>query len=43
MLTGRLMRLDPAGGHLRAALRRFFARSGEPVVRQEVIAGLTQG
>src|SRR6266576_3624072 len=34
MLTGRLLRAEPAEHDLRAALRCFVARSGEPVVRQ---------
>jgi RHH-type proline utilization regulon transcriptional repressor/proline dehydrogenase/delta 1-pyrroline-5-carboxylate dehydrogenase len=39
MLTGRLLRAE--GAHdLRAALRRFAARSGEPVVRQAVTAAI---
>jgi RHH-type proline utilization regulon transcriptional repressor/proline dehydrogenase/delta 1-pyrroline-5-carboxylate dehydrogenase len=38
MLTGRLLRAEPAEHDLRAALRRFVARSGEPVVRQAVTA-----
>jgi RHH-type proline utilization regulon transcriptional repressor/proline dehydrogenase/delta 1-pyrroline-5-carboxylate dehydrogenase len=40
MLTGRLMRADPAPHDLRAALHRFAARSGEPVVRQAVTAAM---
>jgi RHH-type proline utilization regulon transcriptional repressor/proline dehydrogenase/delta 1-pyrroline-5-carboxylate dehydrogenase len=40
MLTGRLLRPDPAGRDLRAVLRRFLARSGEPVVRQAVTAAM---
>ena len=40
MLTGRLLRSDPAGHDLGAALRRFVARSGEPVVRQAVTAAM---
>jgi RHH-type transcriptional regulator, proline utilization regulon repressor / proline dehydrogenase / delta 1-pyrroline-5-carboxylate dehydrogenase len=40
MLTGRLLRAEPAGHDLRAALRRFVARSGEPVLRQAVTAAM---
>jgi RHH-type transcriptional regulator, proline utilization regulon repressor / proline dehydrogenase / delta 1-pyrroline-5-carboxylate dehydrogenase len=40
MLTGRLLRAEPAEHDLRAALRRFVARSGEPVVRQAVTAAM---
>jgi RHH-type proline utilization regulon transcriptional repressor/proline dehydrogenase/delta 1-pyrroline-5-carboxylate dehydrogenase len=40
MLTGRLLRADPTERDLRAALRRFAARSGEPVVRQAVTAAM---
>ena len=40
MLTGRLLRNEPATHDLRAALRRFAARSGEPVVRQAVTAAM---
>jgi RHH-type transcriptional regulator, proline utilization regulon repressor / proline dehydrogenase / delta 1-pyrroline-5-carboxylate dehydrogenase len=40
MLTGRLLRDEPAEHDLRAALRRFVARSGEPVVRQAVTAAM---
>jgi RHH-type proline utilization regulon transcriptional repressor/proline dehydrogenase/delta 1-pyrroline-5-carboxylate dehydrogenase len=40
MLTGRLLRAAPAAHDLSAALRRFVARSGEPVVRQAVIAAM---
>ncbi len=49
MLTGRLLRVEPASqglgaapaAHdLRAALRRFASRSGEPVVRQAVTAAM---
>ena len=40
MLTGRLVRADPRAHDLRAALRRFAARSGEPVVRQAVTAAM---
>ncbi len=39
MLTGRLLRAAPAHD-LRAALRRFVTRSGEPVVRQAVTAAM---
>ncbi len=39
MLTGRLLRTEPAHD-LRAALRRFAMRSGEPVVRQAVTAAM---
>jgi RHH-type transcriptional regulator, proline utilization regulon repressor / proline dehydrogenase / delta 1-pyrroline-5-carboxylate dehydrogenase len=40
MLTGRLLRNEPAARDLRAALRRFAMRSGEPVVRQAVTAAM---
>ena len=40
MLTGRLLRAEPAAHDLRAALHRFVARSGEPVVRQAVTAAM---
>ena len=44
MLTGRMLRPDnfePAGEHdLGHALHRFVARSGEPVVRQAVLAAM---
>src|SRR5438094_5606273 len=40
MLTGRLLRSDSAERDLGAALRRFLARSGEPVVRQAVSAAM---
>jgi RHH-type proline utilization regulon transcriptional repressor/proline dehydrogenase/delta 1-pyrroline-5-carboxylate dehydrogenase len=40
MLTGRLLHSEPEAHDLRAALRRFVARSGEPVVRQAVIAAM---
>jgi RHH-type proline utilization regulon transcriptional repressor/proline dehydrogenase/delta 1-pyrroline-5-carboxylate dehydrogenase len=40
MLTGRLVRTEPAEHDLRTALRRFLARSGEPVVRQAVTAAM---
>jgi RHH-type proline utilization regulon transcriptional repressor/proline dehydrogenase/delta 1-pyrroline-5-carboxylate dehydrogenase len=40
MLTGRLLHAEPAEHDLRGALRRFFARSGEPVVRQAVTAAM---
>src|SRR5215472_6694707 len=40
MLTGRLLHSDPRAHDLRAALRRFVARSGEPVVRQAVTAAM---
>jgi RHH-type proline utilization regulon transcriptional repressor/proline dehydrogenase/delta 1-pyrroline-5-carboxylate dehydrogenase len=36
MLTGRMLRDDPAEGDLAQVLRRLVARSGEPVVRQAV-------
>jgi RHH-type proline utilization regulon transcriptional repressor/proline dehydrogenase/delta 1-pyrroline-5-carboxylate dehydrogenase len=36
MLTGRLLRGETAEGDLGAVLRRFLARSGEPLVRQVV-------
>jgi RHH-type proline utilization regulon transcriptional repressor/proline dehydrogenase/delta 1-pyrroline-5-carboxylate dehydrogenase len=40
MLTGRLLHAEPAEHDLRSALRRFVARSGEPVVRQAVTAAM---
>jgi RHH-type proline utilization regulon transcriptional repressor/proline dehydrogenase/delta 1-pyrroline-5-carboxylate dehydrogenase len=40
MLTGRLLHSEPAEHDLRGALRRFVARSGEPVVRQAVTAAM---
>src|SRR5271169_1095038 len=40
MLTGRLLHSPPEAHDLRAALRRFAARSGEPVVRQAVTAAM---
>jgi RHH-type transcriptional regulator, proline utilization regulon repressor / proline dehydrogenase / delta 1-pyrroline-5-carboxylate dehydrogenase len=40
MLTGRLLRNEPAARDLRAALRRFAMRSGEPVVRQAVTGAM---
>src|SRR6516164_3677250 len=40
MLTGRLLRAAPTAHDLGAALRRFVARSGEPVVRQAVTAAI---
>src|SRR5690242_3547464 len=40
MLTGRLLHAEPAEHDLRGALRRFVARSGEPVVRQAVTAAM---
>jgi RHH-type proline utilization regulon transcriptional repressor/proline dehydrogenase/delta 1-pyrroline-5-carboxylate dehydrogenase len=40
MLTGRLVRAERSEHDLRAALRRFLARSGEPVVRQAVTAAM---
>ncbi|MGH7097804.1 MAG: bifunctional proline dehydrogenase/L-glutamate gamma-semialdehyde dehydrogenase PutA [Stellaceae bacterium] len=40
MLTGRLLREEPVPRDLRAALRRFAQRSGEPVVRQAVSAAM---
>jgi RHH-type transcriptional regulator, proline utilization regulon repressor / proline dehydrogenase / delta 1-pyrroline-5-carboxylate dehydrogenase len=40
MLTGRLLHTDPGEHDLRGALRRFVARSGEPVVRQAVTAAM---
>ncbi len=40
MLTGRLLHSQPDAHDLRAALRRFAARSGEPVVRQAVTAAM---
>src|SRR6266446_9537548 len=40
MLTGRLLRSDTGEHDLRATLRHFVVRSGEPVVRQAVIAAM---
>ena len=40
MLTGRLLRLDDAPHDLGHAVQRFVARSGEPVVRQAVLAAM---
>ena len=40
MLTGRLLHAEPGSHDLRAALHRFVARSGEPVVRQAVVAAM---
>ncbi|MGC2200392.1 MAG: bifunctional proline dehydrogenase/L-glutamate gamma-semialdehyde dehydrogenase PutA, partial [Stellaceae bacterium] len=40
MLTGRLLHADPGEHDLRGVLRRFVARSGEPVVRQAVTAAM---
>src|SRR5690242_13249300 len=40
MLTGRLLRAAPTAHDLRTALRRFVARSGEPVVRQAITAAI---
>jgi RHH-type proline utilization regulon transcriptional repressor/proline dehydrogenase/delta 1-pyrroline-5-carboxylate dehydrogenase len=40
MLTGRLLHSEPGERDLRGALRRFVARSGEPVVRQAVTAAM---
>jgi RHH-type transcriptional regulator, proline utilization regulon repressor / proline dehydrogenase / delta 1-pyrroline-5-carboxylate dehydrogenase len=40
MLTGRLLRAAPTAHDLSTALRRFVARSGEPVVRQAVTAAM---
>jgi RHH-type transcriptional regulator, proline utilization regulon repressor / proline dehydrogenase / delta 1-pyrroline-5-carboxylate dehydrogenase len=40
MLTGRLLRDDPQKSDLGHALHRFAARSGEPVVRQAVLAAM---
>jgi RHH-type transcriptional regulator, proline utilization regulon repressor / proline dehydrogenase / delta 1-pyrroline-5-carboxylate dehydrogenase len=40
MLTGRLLHATSAAHDLSTALRRFVARSGEPVVRQAVIAAM---
>jgi RHH-type transcriptional regulator, proline utilization regulon repressor / proline dehydrogenase / delta 1-pyrroline-5-carboxylate dehydrogenase len=40
MLTGRLLHSAPDEHDLRSALRRFVARSGEPVVRQAVTAAM---
>jgi len=40
MLTGRLLRSDQAEADLGSILRRFIARSGEPVWRQAVTAAM---
>jgi RHH-type transcriptional regulator, proline utilization regulon repressor / proline dehydrogenase / delta 1-pyrroline-5-carboxylate dehydrogenase len=40
MLTGRLLHNEPTQHDLRGALRRFVARSSEPVVRQAVTAAM---
>jgi RHH-type proline utilization regulon transcriptional repressor/proline dehydrogenase/delta 1-pyrroline-5-carboxylate dehydrogenase len=40
MLTGRLLRAAPTAHDLRTVLRRFVARSGEPVVRQAITAAM---
>jgi len=40
MLTGRLLRPDHGEGDLGSILRRFAARSGEPVWRQAVSAAM---
>jgi RHH-type proline utilization regulon transcriptional repressor/proline dehydrogenase/delta 1-pyrroline-5-carboxylate dehydrogenase len=40
MLTGRLLRVDDAPHDLGHAVQRFVARSGEPVVRQAVLAAM---
>src|SRR5262245_48003394 len=40
MLTGRLLHAEPGERDFREALRRFLARSGEPVVRQAVTAAM---
>ncbi len=40
MLTGRLLHPEPGEHDLRAALRRFVASSGEPVVRQAATAAM---
>ena len=40
MLTGRLLQSERGRHDLRGALRRFVARSGEPVVRQAVTAAM---
>jgi len=40
MLTGRLLRSDDSESDLGNALRRFAARSGEPVVRQAALAAM---
>jgi RHH-type transcriptional regulator, proline utilization regulon repressor / proline dehydrogenase / delta 1-pyrroline-5-carboxylate dehydrogenase len=40
MLTGRLLRTAPTAHDLRTALRRFVARSGEPVVRQALMTAM---
>jgi RHH-type proline utilization regulon transcriptional repressor/proline dehydrogenase/delta 1-pyrroline-5-carboxylate dehydrogenase len=40
MLTGRLLHSEPTAHDLGAVLRRFAARSGEPLVRQAVTAAM---
>jgi RHH-type transcriptional regulator, proline utilization regulon repressor / proline dehydrogenase / delta 1-pyrroline-5-carboxylate dehydrogenase len=40
MLTGRMLRDDPGPNDFGHALHRFVARSGEPVVRQAVLAAM---
>jgi RHH-type transcriptional regulator, proline utilization regulon repressor / proline dehydrogenase / delta 1-pyrroline-5-carboxylate dehydrogenase len=40
MLTGRLLHDDPAEQELGAVLRRLVARTGEPVLRQAVMAAM---
>jgi len=40
MLTGRLLRDDPDAQDLTSTLRRLFARTGEPVLRQAVTAAM---
>src|SRR5579862_3577168 len=40
MLTGRLLQDDPAEQDLGATLRRFAARTGEPLLRQAVTAAM---
>ncbi len=40
MLTGRMLRDDAGAGELSHAWHRFVARSGEPVVRQAVLAAM---
>ncbi len=40
MLTGRLLQNDPAEQDLAATLRRFVARTGEPLMRQAVTAAM---
>ena len=40
MLTGKLLREDPDAQDLASTLRRLFARTGEPVLRQAVTAAM---